>query len=1489
MKKYLILFGFCSVLFILKLNAQTYPNYQENIPITAFVNTSGGGTFFISIQYNMLTIGNTGSFTPTSINTGLVHHFSTPYAVPNTDLGYIKNSNGQNTSYKIAIQNNWLVISSTTNEILSFININGTYDLTPNNPNDNVPILKSSIPSSNENYIFTMDATLPTTGNLYTLHDASTNTYNLKEGVIPAISYIDGLGRDLLTIAIGQSGDGKDVINHFDYDNLGRLTKEYLPYPSTNQNNGVFISSAQALTELDQYYLQEYSDDLQNGVNPFSEKLFEKSSLNRITKQGAPGSDWKVITGSNTDHTIKFNYGFNTLDLNDNSADNVRFFDVVFPLSYNTERTDLVTRGYYKTNELFKSIVKNENWQPGQQFLKDYTVEEFKDKTEKIILKRTFNENNPHDTYYVYDKFGNLSFVIPPKASDILVTEVPNNQSGIVWQKFYPWVELVEIDKSFADDYNKRLSEYKESEVRNIDLENKYNGEGGFTLIAFNDGTYSVDIDFSSDISFNLRQGSIASFDKQFRIKDAKIGVLNGNNFNYELKITDNSFTIIGTGELNLIDQEYFTLVPNSTVETIDGNIIPSLCYIYHYDKRNRLIEKKVPGKGWEYIVYNKVDQPIMTQDALLRVQHQWLFTKYDIFKRIVYSGQLYYIPNGEQENSGRLELQNYAEQSTELCYESFTLTPSTIENTTVEYSNDSFPDTDKPQFLGAKLFTINYYDNHSYGFPSELTFSSPYSSLLANNNRSLSTGSKVRVLETDQWIYNKAYYDSQGRQIFSGTKNEFLQTLDILRTKLDFAGKVLQTNHSHYRIGNTHIVTIENFIYDSQNRLIAQTTTINGGDNELIASIEYDRLGNLISKNVGGKIVSTPSQAQGLQRVDYKYNIRGWLRQINDPIIPGSDLFNFKINYNTTDLSGSSKLYNGNIYEIHWRTANDNINRNYQFTYDAMNRLIDADYQGGILNFPDNVSMPINQAENYSLKDVSYDKNGNIKHLERYGIHLSYSSSGFNHTIDIVDGLNYFYEDNSNRLMNVTDFADNGYSGNPNTDLDAGGFLEKYEDGDKYEYDINGNLIRDHNKRIQHISYNYLNLPTEIQVKQNDDPISLFDNIKYTYDAKGNKLKKSKEVQGVVDEVVTLYAGSFIYQGTYAYGLELAFFAQPEGYVEPDNSGGFEYIYQYKDHLGNVRLSYSDADGNGVIDASAEIMEENNYYPFGLKHKGYNGNINGTHHPYTFGGKEEQEELGLDWLDFSARNYDAALGRWMNLDPMAEAQYAYSPYHYAYNSPIMYNDPTGMIGEAFTTNVINRDDPSQSIWIDDGYDFDFYVSGDDFAEISSTGAIPKRLNWAWNKEFWRQVLAGVVKSDGSVSDEITAFLITDDINDVGEVITQEAGAGNIIIGAAIAIGAGKLKKLKKLARWVKTKANKGKRIPGTADGGKTFKNDGRNGQPKLPEKDANGNPITYTKYDINKAPQHGATRGNERMIVGSDGKTYYTRNHYDGFVEFKD
>ncbi|WP_445456796.1 RHS repeat domain-containing protein [Flavobacterium sp. HNIBRBA15423] len=170
--------------------------------------------------------------------------------------------------------------------------------------------------------------------------------------------------------------------------------------------------------------------------------------------------------------------------------------------------------------------------------------------------------------------------------------------------------------------------------------------------------------------------------------------------------------------------------------------------------------------------------------------------------------------------------------------------------------------------------------------------------------------------------------------------------------------------------------------------------------------------------------------------------------------------------------------------------------------------------------------------------------------------------------------------------------------------------------------------------------------------------------------------------------------AGVFQYKDNY-----LKFFPHPEGYVNVVDSHGinnYNYVFNYTDHLGNIRVSY----GVDPDTQTLKILEENHYYPFGLKHEGYNMDYKTYQqileesikikmaspvdavYKYKYNGKELQTELGLDLYDYGARNYDPAIGRWMNVDPLAENSRRWTPYNYAYNNPIYFIDPDGMQSE---------------------------------------------------------------------------------------------------------------------------------------------------------------------------------------------------------------
>ncbi|MBC7410104.1 MAG: RHS repeat-associated core domain-containing protein [Arcicella sp.] len=1329
--------------------------------------------------------------------------------------------------------------------------------------------------SQDQNYVKTLDYKNPQTSPL----TGNPATYLAKT----QIQYFDGLGRPIQKIAYGQSASGNDIILPVEYDLFNRQVKDFLPFVATGPSS-LFLRP----NEVQSFYATNNpiltgNSSFETTAYPYSEKQFEKSPANRVLKQGAPGSDWKIGSG----HEIKMEYQLNIVN-------EVRKFKVVFP-SATTETHRLDVDGFYAPNTLYKSIVKDENnyplfheewnmndflisppgsgiyatgsnvvfdisnstltlavqlscypssniktgliktlsididdvnlgtlndiynglpvfnvyiqnnslyvepvngisWSIGVSFntiltmnvtgnfnnVKNHSTQEFKDKDGNIILKRSFNNNQTYNTYYVYDIYGNLSYVIPPTASDAIDATYRNNA---VSSKNYPWTKLALVDGKLAEEYNKLFSEYNNEMLANEDLYNKYGGQGGFTLSVNNNNEPILNIAMNVAEPMSLMSGEIISLKELGDFKDSELGRVRGDGYEYIFSIVKNSLYLSGNGKLNELNASFngntkliyntnytwadiaeidpkeadkykkmfneipdgeklTTIIPNPygalgginitinendqvaitmnitteiplafkkgiaipfdiertiadmnvcTVDSdqykyhisiqenglfIDGDgsfynimktatvnpsvngsmpqsIIDGLCFIYHHDNKNRVIEKKIPGKGWEYIVYDRLDRVVLSQDANLRSQKKWLFTKYDIFSRIAYSGQFeYHSLSATSDVAKRLELQGI-----------YNLTPFLNETRqsgflhsgiTVNYSNNVFP---LATALNNTIFEVNYYDDYTfqpYGTTVIIpitSYNSPTLNNILTNVKGLSTGSLVKVLNTNDWIFNLIAYDQKSRPVWHQSTNSFLQTQDLSETQLDFTGKTVETSRTHSKTGATsNLVILDKFSYDQADRLTRQTQKIGTQQEELIAFNRYDELGNLIQKKIGGQAPlasATYASVTPLQTVDYNYNIRGWLKAINNPAILNDDLFAFAINYNITTL-GAKPLFNGNISETSWETANDGKLRSYKFSYDDLNRLTDADYIGNYSLF-NNTS----QTENYTENNIQYDKNGNITHLERYGL------SNNSNVIDKIDKLTYKYAVRSNKLNRVIDAS-----------IEQAGFSDGTNLGNDYTYDINGNLLSDSNKGIINTTYNYLNLPTRI-----DFLTSIVTNtkyIEYVYDAMGNKLKKIVKPENASSPIITEYAGNYIYENNV-----LQFFGHPEGYVTK-SGGTFSYIYQYKDHLGNIRLSFK-KNTNGYL----EIVEENNYYPFGLKQMGYNGAYssigNDAAQKYKYNGKELQDELGLNLYDYGARNYDPAIGRWMNIDPMAEKGRRWSPYAYAMDNPVYFIDPDGM------------------------------------------------------------------------------------------------------------------------------------------------------------------------------------------------------------------
>jgi RHS repeat-associated protein len=212
------------------------------------------------------------------------------------------------------------------------------------------------------------------------------------------------------------------------------------------------------------------------------------------------------------------------------------------------------------------------------------------------------------------------------------------------------------------------------------------------------------------------------------------------------------------------------------------------------------------------------------------------------------------------------------------------------------------------------------------------------------------------------------------------------------------------------------------------------------------------------------------------------------------------------------------------------------------------------------------------------------------------------------------------------------------------------------------YTYDMNGNMITDVNKNITSIEYNYLNLPQVITFSGNRI-------IQFIYDATGAKLRKISNNNGTITTYD--YVGGVEYKNNV-----LERFANTEGSVVNNGSGGYEYEYVLRDHLGNTRVTFNgNADGTVTVN---NIKQINHYYPFGMNTE---GNWNGASgkNKYQYNGKELNEDFGLNWNDYGARFYDAAIGRWNVVDPLSERYLRWSGYNYTKGNPVKYIDPDGM------------------------------------------------------------------------------------------------------------------------------------------------------------------------------------------------------------------
>lgn len=670
------------------------------------------------------------------------------------------------------------------------------------------------------------------------------------------------------------------------------------------------------------------------------------------------------------------------------------------------------------------------------------------------------------------------------------------------------------------------------------------------------------------------------------------------------------------------------------------ANVINELCFRYEYDSRNRMIIKKVPGAGEVWMVYDKQDKLLFSQDAAMRTKNQWLATLYDGLERPVMTG-MYTTTLNRQDlqnhvntasatstqsysgNTGQFDayITDYVSNTAAyIARNSISFTGEYTADATAEFTAYIDPSASSTStqavvnnFITGTFSALTTTTYDEYPATNSKTFTSAENSKLnitgdpldylpatANNStRGIAVESRVRVLEdpdnfnSGSWLTSTSFYDDRGRMIQVQADN-YKGGTDIQSTLYDFTGKALITYlvHKNPASGGTVTKVKTTMEYDHAGRILNVWKTINDNETKkaLIVSNAYDELGQLKQKKVGQQKNTNGSYSSNpLETLDYTYNIRGWLKSINKDYAngltaAGASWFGMELNY---DGGFTSNQFNGNISGTKWRSRGDGEQRAFGYGYDAANRLLYADFNQ---KFGSNWAKSDAGTPNYSIDfsvqmgngtdaSTAYDENGNIKKMKQWGLKLNTSS--------VIDDLSYTYSTNSNKLQNVIDVANE-----PQTVLGDFRSSQKYmtslnnaktNAAIDYTYDANGNLKKDLNKDIgdaatEGIEYNHLNLPYRITVRNSN---GIKGTITYIYDASGNKLEKrvSDNTNAGSPYKNTTYIGGFVYESD-----KLQFFGQEEGRIRVketivSNAPVTEYIYDYfiKDHLGNTRMVLTD------------------------------------------------------------------------------------------------------------------------------------------------------------------------------------------------------------------------------------------------------------------------------------------------------------------------
>ncbi|MHA7129266.1 DUF6443 domain-containing protein [Algoriphagus namhaensis] len=1095
-----------------------------------------------------------------------------------------------------------------------------------------------SFAQTNESFVKRYSAKIPTTSSSTLI--SGTNLQSNK-----SFTYFDGFGNPKQTVLKQASINSKDLITPLVRDNFGRFSREYLPYvESSGTQDGRYRTNSVAITNQASYYSGLVSD-----FYSYFEKGFEASPLNRVILQASPGSSWRMGTG----REIEIQRRANTED------EAVRVFLLNASGLPTTSRTYVAGRLSVETTtdeDNKKSII-------------------YKDVLGRVILKKVQDSTSPSPdhagwlcTYYVYDSFGLLRFVIPPLATHILNTKgwTLSTNTSLINEQYFQYT---------------------------------YDGKGRMTQKRIPGKEVEYMLYDSQDRLVGIQDGNLRTSNKWMVTKYDALGrvVLTG------LQTDATSFSTLqntlNSGSNNA------TVTSQSAVSGGWPTTVTEVLSINYYDTYDFLT-------GLTYSIAGISPNPGFDNSNSFRVQGLMTGSRVKNLE----NGQ-YYLTALFYDSKGRT-IQTLSQHQL-----SGTIRTSFRYNFEDKVLN-SFVENSAPSLIKvARTFTY-----HPTGALNQITHSingsAPIVLSQSNYNDIGQLTSKVfPEAQTSDQLYT---YNIRGwlKGISSNTLAVYRQSLfyENTATSPAFNGNISRITFK----GKGKATHTYDFDYDQSNRLLSAThasTAIGESERYNLSGITYDQNGNLQTMTRKGQRTSTTYGI--VDQMTYNYaSSTTFGGEYSNKLIGVSDGMS-SIAYTSKDFKpnlGSASLYaydqNGN------QTSNkdkqislikyNHLNLPYEVNFTSGSKLIFGyDASGNKLTQKVYSGTTLTKTIQYVGEFVYL--NGVLDYMIHEEGRVVFESPDYGYEFHIKDHLGNVRQ----VLRKPTTQSVMATMESENAVLEESEFMQVQE---------SRQLAQEHNITKGGNKVAWLNAdrgrilgPARVQEVFAGDSISLSVHGKYL-EKKGNKplaasylsLSDKQNIIGNLGEWASAQAQSGTGNPIAMLNLidiiagDLSKKENPEAYMMyalyDKDSNRYEVgkkvlsnnasnkheelaeglIIEEDGYMEAFVVNESSEDvwfDNFAVTVTSLVVQETHYDPWGLELTGLSFQEPGLKvNKYLYNGKELIEDAGLQYYDYGARMYDPTIGRWGVVDPLADQMRRHSPFNYAFDNPIRFIDPDGMM-----------------------------------------------------------------------------------------------------------------------------------------------------------------------------------------------------------------